>query len=216
MTNVWDVQQYAWAKQVIETNSNWDPTAIRYVGGFDISFDKINADRACACLIVCNYTDLSIVYKDTQIITLDIPYISGYLGFREVPHYLQLLDRLRATEPNKMPDVILIDGFGILHPRGAGSATQLGILVDIPTIGVGKTLIEIDGLNARTASNDLLCGNSGRIWGATLHHKRPIYVSIGHRVDLETAIYIVKHCCRYRIPEPIRQADILSKLPLYK
>lgn len=154
-----------------------------------------------------------------------MPYVPGFLGFREAPVILPMLERLRGTE--FWPDVLLVDGNGILHPRGCGLATQIGVLADIPAIGCAKSLYSIDGLHERTvrerASKELtskgdfiyLDGESGQRYGAavlsTEHTKKPIYVSVGHRVSLETAIDIVQQSCLFRVPEPVRQADKISR-----
>jgi endonuclease V len=124
--------------------------------------------------------------------------------------------------------VILVDGNGILHNRGFGLASQLGVLLDIPTIGVGKTLLAVDGLNPRAVTQESrqrnlkggdfipLIGESGQVWGATFRATddsvKPLFVSIGHRISLSTAVKVVSLCCKYfRIPAPIREADLRSR-----
>ncbi|XP_078347291.1 endonuclease V-like [Oculina patagonica] len=124
--------------------------------------------------------------------------------------------------------VILVDGNGMLHPRGFGIACHLGVLTDIPTVGVAKTLFHVDGIerdskhadqikNLLKTSGDCfpLLGSSGTTWGKALRSTQqacnPIYVSVGHKIGLETAVSLTHACCQYRIPEPIRQADIRSR-----
>nr|CCA17634.1 conserved hypothetical protein [Albugo laibachii Nc14] len=120
-------------------------------------------------------------------------------------------------------DVLLVDGNGMLHPRGFGIACHLGVELEIPTIGVAKSFFHVDGLTKtrviqrmRKQGEDvfLLQGDSGRTWGAACCFKNttnPIYVSVGHRISLKTSIEIVKVCSLYREPEPIRQADLGSR-----
>lgn len=121
----------------------------------------------------------------------------------------------------------MVDGNGLLHPRGFGLACHLGVLADLPTIGIGKNLHHVDGLTLSgvkqlleakdSFSKDLLTltGSSGRIWGvamrSTWNTSKPIFVSIGHRISLQTAVKVVGMTCKYRVPEPVRQADIRSR-----
>jgi len=122
---------------------------LQYVGGVDISFVPGSPDQACACLVVLAYASLKVVYVQRRMVTLTQPYISGFLGFREVPFLAELIDELRENAPHHVPGVILVDGNGILHHRGFGSASHLGVVCDIPTIGIGKKLLAIDGLDER-------------------------------------------------------------------
>lgn len=213
-------------KQLLSFNDEFDKDNIKYVGGVDISFDKRDPNNACVYLIVLDYNDLSkIVYENHKIVTLTIPYISGFLAFREVNHYVALLKELKEDENNKQfyPQVLLVDGYGILHVRGFGSASHLGVLADIPTIGCGKTMMGIDGLNEkdvriRIVNDNIketdLIGRSGNVYGRAIltGDVKPIYVSIGHKISLDTATEIVNKTAQFRIPEPIRLADIRSKL----
>jgi deoxyinosine 3'endonuclease (endonuclease V) len=220
------------ATKVIRVDDPSNP--LRFIGGLDISFSETNPRRACAYLTIVDAAkanekkELPIVHKDYLFCQLELEYISGFLGFREVPFYLELLNRIRGKD--FFPDVVLVDGFGVMHVREFGSASHLGVLADIPTIGVAKTMISIDGLTEREVRAqckllDLQVGDSlpllgttgeeKKEWGAALRSSadavNPIYISIGHRISLETAIEVVKSVCRYRIPEPIRHSDIASR-----
>lgn len=226
MEQIWIKEQDELKKRVLHTDQI-NSTEIKYVAGVDSSFDKNDPDRACAYLVVLDYATFNPVYENHKVVTLTVPYISGFLGFREVPHYLALLNELRDAHPEYMPDVILVDGYGTLHPRGFGSASHLGVLSDIPTIGCGKTLMCLDGLNEKTVKqifrdNSALAayelrGHSGTLHGMALRTSgttNPIYVSVGHKISLQTAVEVVSKLCLHRIPEPIRLADIRSKLYL--
>lgn len=161
---------------------------------------------------------------EVEEVTLDYPYVPGFLAFREVPHLKRLIDK----SPIK-PQVVLVDGNGIFHNRGFGLASHLGVITGIPTIGCGKTVFAVDGITVNSVKGlssmlhqagdkILLTGNSGKVWGCALRATddsiNPIIISIGHKISLESAVKIVSESCIYRVPEPIRQADKLSRKPL--
>ncbi|XP_052050725.1 endonuclease V isoform X5 [Apodemus sylvaticus] len=170
---------------------------------------------------------LQVVYEDSRMVGLKAPYVSGFLAFREVPFLVELVQQLQEKEPDIMPQVLLVDGNGVLHQRGFGVACHLGVLTELPCIGVAKKLLHVDGLEKNAlhkqkivllqAGGDTfpLIGNSGTVLGMALkshdHSTKPLYVSVGHRISLEVAVRLTHHCCRFRIPEPIRQADIRSR-----
>ncbi|XP_022092344.1 endonuclease V-like isoform X4 [Acanthaster planci] len=145
----WESEQQELKKKlVLENTESWqsDLDGLRCVGGVDVSFVKTSSTLACASLVVCDYPDLKVIYSDCELVHLDTPYIPGFLAFREVNFFLNLLHKLRDKEPNLMPQVILVDGNGILHPRGFGIASHLGVLSGIPCVGVAKTLMQVDGI----------------------------------------------------------------------
>lgn len=217
-------QQYN-ASRVIKTDIV-DKASIRYVAGLDISFDKNNTNYACAYITICDIVTNSIVYENYNLCKMITPYVSGCLGMREVPEYIKLLNEI-STKPY-YPQLIMVDGFGILHPRDYGSASELGDIVNIPTIGVAKTLMCIDGMDEHVIKKEfrdkckkkgdviMLTGESGKIYGAALkssdNSNTPIYVSIGYGCSLETSIEFANKLSIYKIPEPIRNSDIKSKL----
>jgi deoxyinosine 3'endonuclease (endonuclease V) len=197
----------------------------RRVGGVDISFSRADPGVACAYLAVVDADTLAPLYEDYEIVAMTIPYVSGFLGFREVPHYLALVERVRARRPDCVPEVILVDGFGSLHPRGLGSASHLGLACGIPTVGCAKTLLGVDGLSEASVKKEMasagaveadLVGESGAVHGRAIlagnSTKNPVYVSAGYGVGLDDAAALVRKMCRFKIPEPIRLADINSKL----
>ncbi|KAK9812793.1 hypothetical protein WJX72_003894 [[Myrmecia] bisecta] len=149
----WDRQQVEIRSKVITTDTfTWRVEAgvsqdkLRLVGGLDISFrvDQSERERAVACLVVLSLPTLEVVHEATLNLVMPHSYRPGYLAARECPAYMQLLTAVKATP--FCPQVVLVDGFGILHPRGCGSASHVGVLADIPTIGVGKNLLHVDGL----------------------------------------------------------------------
>lgn len=228
----WAQLQLGLKKQLITENKfDWtlEPgdKQIQYIGGIDISYEKEDDSKGCIALIVLSYPSLEIVYRDYQKVVLDQPYIPSYLAFREIDHLIAAIDRLKKDQPDLLPQVLLIDGNGLLHPRGFGLACHVGVMTNIPTIGVGKNFFVMDGLGMlqvkelsmekcpnKGDSIDLV-GDSGVTHGAAMSTsdggRRPIYISIGHMIDLPTAVNVVRACCRHRIPEPIRQADLGSR-----
>jgi deoxyribonuclease V len=180
----------------------------RYAAGVDASFtdDEI---FAAACLY--RYPDLTLVEKAYVVRKLAFPYVPGFLSFREGPAIIAAVRKLTTK-----PDVLLVDGQGIAHPRGIGIASHLGVLFGIPTIGCAKTRLvgEFKEPGNRKGSWSELT-YEGRTVGAVLRTKdrvRPLFVSPGHKIDLDGSIRITLACIgRYRIPEPLRCADMLSK-----
>ncbi|XP_050231845.1 uncharacterized protein LOC126680712 [Mercurialis annua] len=201
---------------------------LKYIGGVDVSCLKEDQSVACGTLVVLNFSTGEVVYHDSAHVKLHVPYIAGFLAFREAPVLVQLLEKMKTENNPYYPQLVMVDGNGILHPRGFGLASHVGVLENIPTIGIGKKLHCVDGLTEKGVRKCLqdeekngenlitLTGRSGRIHGAAMRSTegsvRPIFISIGHRVSLDTAIRIVKMSCKYRVPEPIRQADKRSRI----
>lgn len=181
----------------------------RFIAGVDISASKSTA-LARAAVVVVKYPELEIIETETAEDKLTFPYIPGFLSFREAPLILAAYQKLSTS-----PDLILVDGHGIAHPRRLGLASHLGLLLDVPTIGCAKSRLcgshqtPADEAGAYTELTD-----NGEIIGAVLRTKsgaKPIYVSIGHRVDLPTAVYWATVCCHgYRLPEPSRLAHLAA------
>jgi deoxyribonuclease V len=178
------------------------------IAGVDAAFDGPHV-YAAACLY--RYPEMSLLEQATAALRSGFPYVAGYLLFREGPALIQAVRRLQTA-----PDLILVDGHGIAHPRGIGSASHLGLLLDIPTIGCAKTRLvgEYENPGQQKGSWSRL-RYEGRLVGAVLRTRdrvRPVFVSPGHDIDIETAVRITLGCSgRYRIPEPLRCADLLSK-----
>jgi deoxyribonuclease V len=180
------------------------------VGGADAAYDR-SGKRVYGALVVLTYPGLTLVEEAALEGPCPFPYIPGLLSFREAPIILELWKKLV-----RRPEVLLLDGQGIAHPRGLGLATHLGILLDIPTIGVAKSKLvgegEEPGRKAGAATP--LCWQ-GQAVGWILRTRpgiKPLYVSPGHRISLADCREIVMGCVRgYRVPEPLRRADRLSR-----
>jgi len=227
----WKREQNALRARIVETDDfPWAVSGekqLRLIGGMDISFVKDNNVDACAALVVIAYPSLMVVYENYKMVKLTAPYIPGFLAFREVPHLMDMLNTLRGTRPECVPDVIFLDGNGVLHPRGCGVACHFGVLSGVVTIGVAKTLMYVDGLGMETVkpafraacakAGDVyeLKGESGRVWGLALKasddSNNPVFVSVGHRISVRTALALTMATAKYRIPEAIRQADLRSR-----
>ena len=163
-----------------------------------------------AAAIVLDFSTLEPIEQATAQLPLSFPYIPGLLSFREAPAVLEALGKLST-----LPDVLFVDGHGVAHPRRFGMACHLGIMLNIPTIGCGKSILigEHASLGETTGSTAELMAD-GECVGLVVRsrqHVKPVYVSVGHRVDLDSARRIVLSCTRgYRLPEPSRLAHQLA------
>jgi len=178
------------------------------VAGADVSFSKYDP-TLFAAVVVLELPEFREVDRASVIGTAEFPYIPGLLSFREAPVLLQAFEKLQTT-----PDVVLFDGQGLAHPRRFGLASHMGLLLDIPAVGCAKTYLvgEYESLGPKKGDWAPLV-HRGEVVGAALRSRddvAPIFVSIGHKVDLETAIRVVMACLGgYRIPEPLRRAHLL-------
>lgn len=174
------------------------------IGGVDVSFPRPNVARAA--VVVVRFPDLVPVAQATVEHPADFPYIPGLLSFRETPAVLRALEQLSVW-----PDLLMCDAQGRAHPRRLGLASHLGVLLDHPTIGCAKSKLigeYAEPENRRGAYTWLY--DREEVIGAVLRsreHVQPLFISIGHRVDLKGAIELTLACCtRYRLPEPTRLA----------
>jgi deoxyribonuclease V len=181
--------------------------AIRVIGGADASALRFDATRAVhAGLVALDAETLAPLAEAGATRIGGLPYIPGLLGFREAPALVAAFQALPVK-----PDLILVDGHGIAHPRGCGVASHLGVLLDLPTIGVAKSLLvgEVAGLGAAVGARAEIRWQ-GRVIGMALRTRlraNPIYVSAGHRIGLASAVRWVEAVLRgRRLPEPTRLA----------
>lgn len=183
--------------------------AVRYVAGVDVGFeDKGRTTRAAVAVL--EFPGLALHHQAISRSPTRFPYIPGYLSFRELPAVLQALDRLTV-----MPDLLLCDGQGLAHPRRFGLACHLGVLTDIPSIGVAKSrLIGVHDDPPKGKGQWVPLMDKGETIGAvvcTRNNVSPVYVSLGHRISLPTAIDYVLGCTtRFRLPETTRWAHRLA------
>ena len=203
-----------------------DGIELKYVAGMDISASKHIPNIAVSALVVCD-KDLKVVYEDYKLVKMDEPYMPGFLAFREVKHLVDLINDLKVNAPQFTPQVILVDGNGILHVKGFGLACHLGVLVDIPTIGCSKNVFNVDGINKKKvkelSKQNLikggdsfpLIGDSGTQWGYAFKSNdevtNPMIISTGYKLSNDTALKIVKKSIVHRVPQPIRISDKISR-----
>jgi len=182
---------------------------VHWIAGVDVAFPAQGSVSRGAAVLFC-YPDLTPVAGSIAELPTRFPYVPGLLSFRELPALLAALDGLPET-----PDLILVDGQGIAHPRRLGVASHLGVVLDQPTIGVAKSV-----LCGRYAEPGPEAGHQsplldrGEVIGSVLRTRRnvrPLIVSPGHRVGLQESVAFVQSCLRgYRLPEPTRLADRLA------
>ncbi|KPJ53658.1 hypothetical protein AMJ39_03910 [candidate division TA06 bacterium DG_24] len=182
----------------------------RFVAGLDVAFDS-KRERAFGAAVVCCFPELTVVDEVTASRGIPFPYIPGLLSFRECPVLLSALKKLHT-----MPDLILVDGQGIAHPRGVGLAAHLGVLLGIPTIGCAKSkLVGEYREPARRRGSISPLRYHGRIVGHVVRTRtdvRPIFVSPGNLIDPKSAADLALACCKgYRLPEPTRIAHQRSR-----
>ena len=169
------------------------------------------ANRAIGCVVVLRYPDLVEVERAYAVVRLEFPYVPGFLSFREVPALLAALKKLKVQ-----PDLLFCDGQGYAHPRRMGLASHLGVWLDQPTIGCAKSiLIGTHGALQKEAGSWTELVEGGERIGAAMRTRagvRPVYVSQGNRVSLETAIRLTLEVTDgFRIPRPTREADRFTK-----
>lgn len=196
------------AARVIRTG-DVPESAVHVIAGADVAFDKPNG-RAVGAIVLLAWPSLDVLYRVTIETAVTFPYVPGLLSFREAPVLLEAFERLDTR-----PDLLFIDGHGYAHPRRFGFACHVGLLLDVPAIGIAKSrLIGEQGTvrGPRGSRADLTDG--GEVIGSMLRTRqgvRSVYVSVGHRVGLSTAERWALACARgYRVPEPTRLADRLA------
>lgn len=185
---------------------------VRLVAGVDMAINENNG-MARAAAVLLDYPSMEIIERHVYEEPLRMPYIPGLLSFREAPCVLGAFARL-----SRKPDLVMVDGQGIAHPRYLGIAAHLGLWIDLPTIGCAKSILRghYDEQKLGDEVGDWLpLLYKGETIGAALRtrtHVKPMIISIGHRISLETSLRYVLACGKgYRLPEPTRQADKLSK-----
>lgn len=181
---------------------------IEIVAGVDAAYSKF---LAVAGIVAMSFPDLKIVEETFFVSKKFLPYISGYLAFREAPLVIGAIKKLRCNV-----DVFMLNGHGIAHPERIGLASHTGVLINKPTIGCAKSILTGNfSQPAREKSSYEFIYENSEIIGAIVRTKtdvKPVFVSIGNKITLEEAIEIVLHCCDdYRIPEPLRLAHIYAK-----
>lgn len=186
---------------------------IHYLAAVDVGYPS-DRSTARAGLVLTDYPGMTLWEKVIFSCETNFPYLPGLLSFREAPAVLGAMEELLRSL-GQPPDVVLCDGHGLAHPRRFGLACHVGVLTGLPTIGVakGKLVGEHNPLGPRKGDWVPLV-DSGEVIGAALRTRdqvKPVYVSIGHKMDLDRAVELVMNCSpRFRIPEPLRRAHTLA------
>ncbi|HEY0457754.1 MAG TPA: deoxyribonuclease V [Pyrinomonadaceae bacterium] len=182
---------------------------IKTVAGIDLGYDvKTNLSRAV--VVVLKFPELELIESAEAIMPIQFPYVPGLLSFRETPVAIKALEKLGTA-----PDLILCDGQGIAHPRRFGIACHIGLITNVPSVGVAKSLLvgKYGALGETRGSFAPLVYRNEQV-GVVLRTKdkvQPLYVSVGHLISLETAIQYVLECApKYRLPETTRLADRMA------
>ena len=201
------IQQQELRKRVIEENQFKE---IKNIAGVDVAYND-EAQRMVGAIVVLNAETLEVVEKSSHEMDITFPYVPGLFSFREIPPILEAYKKLKIK-----PDLIVCDGHGIAHPKGIGMATHLGIELDVPTIGCAKKRLvgffDKEKLESDRGSQHALFWDNREVGVAlrTQSDTKPMFVSIGHRINLATAVdWVLKLCSKYRLPETTRQADQL-------
>ncbi|WP_029685813.1 deoxyribonuclease V [Tatumella saanichensis] len=202
------LQQQALAAQVIcdGIGEDWTP---RLIAGGDTGFEQ-NGTIARGVIVLLQWPSLEVVEFRVARVPVTLPYIPGYLSFRECPALLSAWQQL-----SQQPDMMFIDGQGIAHPRGLGLASHFGVIADIPVIGVAKRRLcgdyeppgpqpgDCQPLTFRGSQTGWVMRNKARCL--------PLFISPGHKISLQSARHWTERCLRgYRLPEPTRIADAIA------
>lgn len=184
---------------------------IKYIGGADVEYDE-ESQIMVGAITVLNAKTLEVIEESFELMPIQFPYVPGLFSFREIPALEIAFQKLKIK-----PNILICDGHGVSHPKGIGMATHLGIKLNIPTIGCAKKKLighfEIEELKIEKGSTSNITWSDEVIGVAlrTRENTRPMYVSIGHKIDLEASIkYVLNMCREYRQPETTRSADAIA------
>lgn len=182
---------------------------VNVVAGVDMSIGRFKKTGRAA-VVLLSFPELQPVEIQFAEMEITFPYVPGFLSFREAPVVLEALAKL-----SRKPDLVMVDGQGIAHPRRLGIASHIGLLLDLPTVGCAKSMLvghHGDLAVARGSTSPLIDRNE--VVGMAVRTKdrvTPIYVSVGHKIDLETGVKWVLACSKgYRLPEPTRLAHLAA------
>ena len=180
----------------------------QFIAGVDAAFAE---DKVIGVACLYRYPELIPVTEAFAVMKCLFPYIPGFLSFREGPAIVEAVRRLKIK-----PDVIIFDGQGIAHPKGLGIASHIGVLLNIPSIGCAKSRLVGEHSEPGTKrGNHSPLRHNGSTVGTVLRTRdnvKPVFISPGHLIDLKSSVLIVLKCTgKFRIPEPVRIADFLSK-----
>jgi len=191
-------EQIKLAKKVITTDGF---EKIKTIGGSDQSYVE---DKVVSSIVVCDYKTLEVIEEKHAVVEAKIPYKSGFLFYKDGPAVMEAFNMLEQK-----PDVLLLEGNGILHSRRIGMASHVGILLDVPTIGVTKKL-----MLGQVKGSTIYVEKEARGYELiTRKHANPIYISPGNKISLKTSLETIKKCLRepHKLPEPLHLAHKYGK-----
>lgn len=219
---VWEQEQMQMAREIREEDSK-DFSSIRYYAGADISFHKDDPDKAIATLAVFDRQTHRLVAEVSCMCRTDIPYLAGYLAYREAPILMAVLDLLRNECSQILPELIVCDGNGIWHPRWCGVASHFSLISGIPCIGVAKKILAVSALSREDVIRDMPVERGGmhdfvvdgRLIGTGFNStgsvKSSMYISVGSGISLETTKLFIREVTKHKVVEPVRCADLVSR-----
>ncbi|KAG5453380.1 Endonuclease V [Clonorchis sinensis] len=214
----WAAEQLNYRRELVLRDPEWLASRLvaadLLIGGLDISFSKYRSDVAVVTLAVVHLESLKLVTQSSIHVKLTVPYLPTFLGYREIDPYIRVVRDLKETMPQSMPDILMVDGNGTLHPRGFGSACQVGYQLDLPTLGVAKNLLEVSSTDSPSELDNWSSHRKVLMESAMLNSTgsmKPVFISPGHRISLDTACTLVLKTSKFRTPEPIRLADQISR-----
>jgi deoxyribonuclease V len=187
---------------------SWAGRRVKTVAGSDVSYD-LRRGLLAAAIVVCSFPGLEVLETASAVQEIPFPYRPGFLSLREAPVFLEAFGRLKSR-----PEVTLVDGNGIAHPRRMGLASHVGVLLDVPSVGCAKNpFFPFRTPGVRRGSATAVLDERGERVGLCLRTRdgvKPIFVSPGHRVDFALTRRLVLACSRTRLPEPQRLAHSLA------
>jgi deoxyribonuclease V len=197
-------EQIALSKKIILQD---DFDTLETIAGIDVAYPENEFEDACGACVILEYETKKIVEESVVFLQTDFPFISTYFSYRELPIVVKLMDQIQMK-----PSLTLLDGNGIIHPYRCGFASHTGIFLNIPTIGVAKTL-----LYGAVKGSKVWIDKEQRGFAFSIKKGiKPVYVSPGHRVSLTTSLKIVKHLSSFKNPEPLRRAHHLAQEQLHQ
>lgn len=207
----WDISSFQQAKEVqlkiAETLIiSGEPKDIHIIAGADLAFSK--NEQAFAAIVLLEYPSLKLLDTITGVEDVKLPYVPGFLSFREAPLIIDLFEKLQLK-----PDLVMLDGQGIAHPRGLGIASHVGLFLGIPTIGCAKSRLvgKYEEPAFKRGSYSSLIYKEKKI-GYVLRTRngvKPVFISPGHLIGLDASLKLAMSCVdKYKIPEPTRQAHL--------
>ena len=208
------IQEEIASKAIIEDKLN---PKIKLIAGADQAFfygsknAKDRQEKIISAVVVLEYPSMRLVNYSYSVLPVDFPYIPGLLSFREAP---AIINAFHALENTTKPDLLVIDGCGVNHPRFAGLATHVGVVLDVATVGVAKNLLCGSGEVPMKEGEARMIKYKGKEIGYYLKSKkgcRPIIIAPGHKISLQSSLRLIRNCiCKHKLPEPTRIAHLYA------